>query len=403
MISLVFVAVIITGCVDSDRLRLLTGPGVEINGIELQTYRANQDVVVQNLVALAGYTPGLEINDWRPVVDAGIAYVHQRCQAYIDALFWFNRYKNTTVSQISLLGAGTASALGIVQASAREIALVALAFGVTAQSIEVLSSSILYKIDPSAVKSLVEASQGTYLRAIAPIRYTTRPTAMSAIQGYLNLCLPATLEAQVMAAVHNATFTGVVPAGPQPTDVVPQIKQNVPPPSQVEAIPFNPVAPDRAALEEILLYNAQAQTYDPKRIALMRMCWRELSIPVHGVAEFLAKAEFANRYRDVTACIQRKLNAGPPVVPSPKPQANISKVKPPPPPVKIPVDPKLLTALKYNAEKNEYDPHQVTLAQQCFGELKIAVPSASLGSFIGEQKYRRFDQAVAACISSKQQ
>src|SRR6266567_2871062 len=71
-----FVLVICAGCVDSDRMRLLTGPEVEINATELQLYRANQDVVVQNLLALAGKggVPEAQIIDWSPVVDAGIGF-----------------------------------------------------------------------------------------------------------------------------------------------------------------------------------------------------------------------------------------------------------------------------------------------------------------------------------------
>jgi hypothetical protein len=396
------IVVFAAGCVDSDRLRLLSGPGVDINAIDLQNYRVNQDVVVQNLMALAGYAPESPIGDWTPVVDAGIGFVNQRCEAYLDAIFWFNRYKSTTANEISLLGAGTASALGIVQASARDIALVALAFGITAQTVEVLSSSILYKIDPAAVKSLVDASQAIYLQSIKDIRYTSRSKAVLAIQGYLNLCLPATLEAQVMAAVNKTTFTVVVPPG---SNAVPRVIQNTPPPSEVKTIEFNQRAPERVSLEQILLYNTQTQSYDPTRIALMRLCWRELGIPVQSLADFLAKEEFAGFHGSVVACIQQKINAAgertpvamPPKLASNRPSGPITLHQPAPAP-STRVDPALLTALEFNPQTNKYDPSRVNLMRRCWSDLKISVPSQSVTIFIGEPRFRVQDQSVAACI-----
>jgi hypothetical protein len=400
------------GCVDSDRIRLLTGPGVDLNATDIQYYRANQDVVVQNLLALAGRggVPESDINDWSPVVDAGIGFVKQRCEAYLDAIFWFNRYKNTTVNEINLLGAGTASALGIAQASARDIALVALAFGITAQTIEILSSSILYKIDPAAVKSLVDTSQAIYLQSIAGVRYTSRAAAVLALQGYLNLCLPTTLEAQVVAAVNKTTFTVAVPAGPAPINVVPQVMQNTPPPSTVKPIEFNPRAPERVTLEQILLYNAQTQSFDPKRVALMKLCWRELAIPVQSVADFLAKEEFAGSHGAVVTCIQQKINAGGDRTPAAMPQKPANNRLPGPIPLlgsgpssaaSARVDPELLSALEFNPQTNRYDSTRVSFMRQCLSELKISVPSQSVATFIREQRFRVQDQRVAACIEQK--
>jgi hypothetical protein len=398
------------GCVDGGRLRLLTGPEVDINPAELQLYRDNQDAVVQNLLALAGQPGAVQPinNDWNPVVEAGIQFVQQRCEAYLDAIFWFNRYKNTTVNQINLLGAGTASALGIAQAAARDIALVALAFGITAQSIEILGSSILYKMDPSAVKSLVTASQGVYLRSIRTIRYTTRPAAMQAIQGYLNLCLPPTLEAQVVAAVNNTTFNAVIPEAFERVNAVPEIRQNAPPPSKIETVEFAARAPDRVSLEQILLYNPQTQTYDTARIALMRQCWRELGIPVNSLVDFLAKQEFVAAQRAVVACIQQKLGARATTPPSPPPARTGSISRPPPTPLVLPApassgppDPALLGALEFDPQTNAYGPARITMMRQCWRDLGVSVPAQSVAAFMTEAQFRTQDKKLAACIEQK--
>ena len=195
------------------RFGLLNGPGTDLDATNIQEYTTAQNQVLENLVILAGINttgalPAYGSSDWTPVVQAGINYVDQQCRKYIDALFWWDRGRTTTRNEVNLVGTATAGTLGIIGAAAQPIALTAVAFGVTSASIDNLANSILYQVEPSGVRGIVDRTQAVYKEAIKDTQYKTRPGAVSAIGGYLALCLPETLEAEVNHAIAGAKVEG---------------------------------------------------------------------------------------------------------------------------------------------------------------------------------------------------
>src|SRR5881227_3058740 len=74
---------------------LLKGPGYDIDALKIDAYARNQTDVVRSVSVLAGLggaeprTP----EEWRQFVVAGIGYSDRQCEAYMNALFWFNRAK----------------------------------------------------------------------------------------------------------------------------------------------------------------------------------------------------------------------------------------------------------------------------------------------------------------------
>lgn len=77
--------------------------------------------------------------------DAGTDYADQRCEAYLHALFRLNRDKNTAVSQIGQVGAATAGVLAAVAATAKEVAITDILFGLAGSSVESYSSNLLHR------------------------------------------------------------------------------------------------------------------------------------------------------------------------------------------------------------------------------------------------------------------
>jgi hypothetical protein len=118
--------------------------------------------------------------------------------------------------------------LGVFQASASAIAATAAAFGFSTQAITNYSSGFLYKINPSGIRTVVERSQAVYRQGVEErvTVYNSRPAAVAAIQGYLSLCLPASIETQINEAVAASDFKLVKPvdkdAAPSP---VPELKR----------------------------------------------------------------------------------------------------------------------------------------------------------------------------------
>lgn len=226
ILLLVFV-IAATGCSKNlQRHKFVDGlsPVPDAKAVKVST--ENQNEVFKQLLIRSqlGTAPGDGDVKWGQFVEAGFGFVDEQCEQYLDSLFWYNRFRNTTAKQLSVTGAATASVMGIVESSAAAIAVTAAAFGFTSASFDNLTGNVLYELEPSGVKSLVDRSKAAYrsvLGSRVDIRGTdsgrlfsatdsvarNRPEAMSLIQGYLALCLPTYIEAQVNNAVADTDFT----------------------------------------------------------------------------------------------------------------------------------------------------------------------------------------------------
>src|SRR6185503_6636536 len=117
---------------------------------------------------------------------------------------WFNRAKARTTNQLTLAGAATSAILGAVAASTQALTITAVAFGLAGATVENVGSGLLYDLDPSAVRDLVRKLQVNYENALPPEGYKDRSGAFRALQGYIALCLPPSIETQVTNSVKNA-------------------------------------------------------------------------------------------------------------------------------------------------------------------------------------------------------
>jgi hypothetical protein len=139
------------------------------------------------------------------VVAAGLNYVDVRCDRFMDALFWFNRIRETSSRQIQFVSAASSAALTILKASEELIGLAPLGITLLDQTVNNVGRGLLYDLPPHTVRTLVEKQQQAYLKGVAP-EYTSRPDAMRTIQGYAAICLPASIEAEVSRAVEASEF-----------------------------------------------------------------------------------------------------------------------------------------------------------------------------------------------------
>lgn len=151
------------------------------------------------------------------VVAAGIHYVDVRCDRYMDALFHFNRIRETASREVQFAGAASAAALTILKASTELIGLAPLGIGFIDQTINNVGRGLLYDLPPHIVRQLVERQQDAYLKAVSK-EYTSRPHAMQTIQGYASLCLPATIETEVNRAIAAAEYKPIAWENPLPRD-----------------------------------------------------------------------------------------------------------------------------------------------------------------------------------------
>ncbi|MBY3378925.1 hypothetical protein [Rhizobium laguerreae] len=146
--------------------------------------------------------------DWYEVTRSGFDYVDEKCDAYLSALYRIRRDRDASTSQLAALGGTSTAILGFTGAAQKAILITAASFGLATQLTDNASSSLLFAMDPSDVQSLVKSQTDAYRAGAAAQQenYRTSNAAMEGIRGYLNLCLPVSIEAQVKAALQGTLY-----------------------------------------------------------------------------------------------------------------------------------------------------------------------------------------------------
>ena len=209
----------LSGCAAYDRSSLAAnGPGSDLPAADATTFREAQDALIIQLVkaskppSTSGLTNQPTTEDlrfratddvsWDMVIRAGMDYADVRCESYLHALYRLDRDRKTAVTQTGLLGGATAGVQAALGKAAKEVAIVAILFGLASSTIDNVASNLLYELEPSSVRTLVKAQQSQY-RANLGTGYKDRPAAMTALRGYALLCVPASIESEVNLAVRR--------------------------------------------------------------------------------------------------------------------------------------------------------------------------------------------------------
>ncbi len=95
----------------------------------------------------------------------------------------------------------------IVEAAAKEIALVAAGFGLAAATVDNAAGNVLYDLDPDVTFDLVGRARTTYrTEAKAALdRVRTEGETLVLIQEYARLCTPIRIETFVKQSLRAAT------------------------------------------------------------------------------------------------------------------------------------------------------------------------------------------------------
>ena len=125
--------------------------------------------------------------------------VDDQCTNYLQDLFGWERKRNRVRDTLTLAGASTAAVLGLTNVSTKAIAITAQAFGFAGGAWTILADSYLYKLSPSIISDIELKLQTAYRESAAKSKseINNGATAYQYIRGYLNLCLPVTIESKV--------------------------------------------------------------------------------------------------------------------------------------------------------------------------------------------------------------
>lgn len=213
--TLFSIAASLAGC---NELGLRKGPAPILDVASVQTAATNQTTVLYALAQDAGYPhPELGGIDWYRIAEAGFNYVDDQCSAYFDTIFFLDRERSQLKSGLAAASSTTAAILGVTSASTLSLSVVASAFGFASAATDILAGTYLYSLPPATTQGLVNKLQAAYRDAAANVKseISTPTAAYHHIQSYLALCLPPTIETEVVKTVNAAGAQVVV--GPSRT------------------------------------------------------------------------------------------------------------------------------------------------------------------------------------------
>lgn len=204
-VSAALLAALLSGCVPSGRVY---GPNPVLQAKEVSRSTDNYVQVRDELVRRAGYARDATSVDWYEVAIAGFRYVDEQCDMYLTDLYKIRRERDHLKSQLSAVGTTAGSVLAIAGTASAPIAYTAAAFGLASQINDNASAALLFAMDPTDLDVMLKSQKNAYKNGVAAQRnnYRSSNAAMEAVGGYLNLCLPISIEAQIKAAIQNTVY-----------------------------------------------------------------------------------------------------------------------------------------------------------------------------------------------------
>ena len=185
-----------------------------VEQIDFAGVAAAQDNLIQALqdqAQLGGERLSYQDPRWSLVFKAGIQLINGHCDQYLDALFRFNREQRAARQDLLATGATTSAIMGLTGVGGVPIAIVATAFGLAGSLFDAGVGSVLFQVEPSALRNIVNQGRQAYLDGLAQrtnnfTAINTRPDMMIGLQGYLTQCSPAAIEANINNAANGSPF-----------------------------------------------------------------------------------------------------------------------------------------------------------------------------------------------------
>jgi len=188
----------------------LSGPGSAIESENLKISTDNYIAVQQILLTRAGlaHAPADRSQNWLKFIDAGFHYVDERCNRFLAAIHKYDRAYKSKRDQIDALRIVTREILSEVSTAAKVINITASSFNLATKSLDNFRNSLILVLPSDVVIKTVKRERAAFKHALAQKSWTylwsTR--AMNAIAQYLNICVPANIEASIQNTLHLAEY-----------------------------------------------------------------------------------------------------------------------------------------------------------------------------------------------------
>lgn len=149
--------------------------------------------------------------EWRLIQRAGIDQIDETCNNYLYTLYRFNAQQKAARQGLLAATATTGVIMGLAGATTMAIGITAAALGLSASLFDASTNSVLFAVEASAVRNVVQESRSRYVAAMAARPPTTRPDMMIALRGYLSLCTPSVIEANINNSANGSRNSVTTP------------------------------------------------------------------------------------------------------------------------------------------------------------------------------------------------
>lgn len=212
----------VSACVPADAFRHYT----DAVGPDLYSNRTVNNTVLlrtytESICAQAGFFSDgqgrcqiVNATDWKTFVDMGLYDIDQRCDTFLDNLYYKDKSQEPILAQISNTRTFTRAVLEATQTSITGLAIVAAAFDLTENTFRNTRQSLLEALDPTTVKSIVFRRQQEIKRQIYGTTISSKPQALHALRTYLRVCMPFTIEMEANAILTSVQRTDEVGESP---------------------------------------------------------------------------------------------------------------------------------------------------------------------------------------------
>jgi hypothetical protein len=153
---------------------------------------------------------------------AGFNFVDEQCDVYLHELFVIDQERDRIKKGIDSAGLITNAALAASPVSKVTMAVVTQAFGLSSEYADTVANTYLYGAHASTVFAVVNKLQSAYRDQADKDKalINSEPAAYARIRGYLQLCMPPTIESKITETVVSSTgvagkaATGASSGGP---------------------------------------------------------------------------------------------------------------------------------------------------------------------------------------------
>ena len=202
--GLLIAAGLLAGCLPDAGIEAGLSPVIDATQLENAT---DNNIRIINSLKKDASADSLTSPSWYDVTRAGFNYVDDQCSLYFNQLFKLNRKREALKSTASAFNTTTNAILAVTSSTTLTMAVVAQAFGLANKLIDISANTYLYQLPPAPTLRLVQQMHRAYRNGTArkQAAITSATEAYHRIRGYLDLCLPPTIESHLVKYISDAT------------------------------------------------------------------------------------------------------------------------------------------------------------------------------------------------------